>query len=58
MHLDMWDCAVADYTTVLELHPKLIMCYQSRAIAYEELGDKAKAAADRRKFVEIGGTHQ
>lgn len=58
MNLRQWNLAIADYTKALEIHPRLIMCYQSRAIAYEELGDKTKAAADRKKFVEMGGTPQ
>ena len=58
MNLKQWKLAIADYTKALEIHPKLLMCYQSRAIAYDELGDKTNAAADRRKFVELGGTPQ
>jgi tetratricopeptide (TPR) repeat protein len=44
-----YDRAIADYTESLRLDPTNAYTYTNRAIAYEAKGDRASAAADRRK---------
>jgi tetratricopeptide (TPR) repeat protein len=39
--------AIADYSEVIRLNPRFANAYANRALAYEELGDQARAAADR-----------
>ena len=39
--------AIADYSEVVRLNPRFANAYANRALAYEELGDQARAAADR-----------
>lgn len=39
--------AIADYTEVIRLNPRFANAYANRALAYEAVGDRARAAADR-----------
>ena len=38
--------AIADYSEAIRLNPRFANAYSNRALAYEELGDHARAAAD------------
>lgn len=58
MYLKEYQKAIADYTKAIELHPKMAGVYQSRAIAYEAIGEMAKAAADRKKYAELSSNPQ
>jgi protein O-mannosyl-transferase len=49
MALQRYNDALADFNRTIALKPKFGRAYQSRANAYEALGDTVKAAADRQK---------
>ena len=45
--------AIADYSKAIQLNPDFILAYQNRAKAYERMGAKVKAKADRDKAAEL-----
>lgn len=47
--------AIADFTKTIELRPDFAPAYRSRAFAYSDLGDQAKAAADMAEFKRRSG---
>jgi len=48
------DKAIADYTEAIRLDPNLALAYNSRGIAYQKIGEEAKAAADFVKAKQLG----
>jgi tetratricopeptide (TPR) repeat protein len=50
--------AIADYSEVIRLNPRFANAYANRALAYEELGDHARAAADRANATRPAATSQ
>jgi tetratricopeptide (TPR) repeat protein len=42
-----------NYSEAIRLKPDFIWAYKNRANAYEMIGDRAKAKADRDKVVEL-----
>ncbi len=49
------DLAINDFNAALERDPLLKVAFQSRAISHHALGEQAKAEADLRRFLELGG---
>ena len=49
-----WDNEIACYTEAIRLDPNLAWAYNNRSFAYEEIGEKAKAAADFAKAKQLG----
>ena len=47
------DAAIVDFNKAIELNPKYARAYLMRGRAYEELGDKDHAKADRDKALEL-----
>ncbi len=47
------DQAVEKYTLAVQVDPKFIKAYRSRAAVFELLGNKSECAADRRKIAEL-----
>jgi tetratricopeptide (TPR) repeat protein len=45
--------AIADYSKAIQLKPDFILAYRNRAGAYEKMGDRARAKADRDKVAEL-----
>ena len=48
-----WDTAIVCYTEAICLDPNYAVAYNNRGLAYEEIGEKAKAAADYAKAKQI-----
>jgi tetratricopeptide (TPR) repeat protein len=49
-----WDTAIACFTEAIRINPDYAKAYYNRGVAYEELGEKAKAATDFAKAKELG----
>ena len=48
-----YDRAVLQYTESIRLDPRYVLAYKNRALAYDQLGDAARAKADRDKAAEL-----
>lgn len=48
-----WAGAIEEYTKAIEANPKSDLAYESRGVAYTELGELDKAIADLSKAIEI-----
>jgi tetratricopeptide (TPR) repeat protein len=48
-----YEQAIADYSKALNISPNYAIALRNRANAYEKIGDKAKAKADRLKAEEL-----
>jgi tetratricopeptide (TPR) repeat protein len=48
-----YERAITDYSKALELNPRYALAYGNRANAYQAMGDRASAAADRQKADEF-----
>jgi tetratricopeptide (TPR) repeat protein len=44
-----YDKAIADYTRLIEISPRLALAYYNRGYAYYKKGENAKAEADFKK---------
>ena len=49
-----YDKAIANYTKIIEQHPKFSKTYHLRGIAYTKKGEVGKAEADFKKAKELG----
>jgi hypothetical protein len=48
-----YDKAATEHTKIIELKPDDYSAYSSRGLCFDYLGDKDKAAADRKKYDEL-----
>ena len=48
-----YEKALADFNEAIRLDPKYVLGYKNRAVLYERMGDKDRAAADRDKVKEL-----
>jgi tetratricopeptide (TPR) repeat protein len=55
-HIHDYDTAIASYSEVIQLDPKLAPAYYNRSAAYEAKGDHAKAIADLSRTLELNPT--
>jgi tetratricopeptide (TPR) repeat protein len=53
LRLKKESAAISDFDKAIELNPTYADSYKERAFAYDRLGAKDKAAADRRKYEEL-----
>jgi tetratricopeptide (TPR) repeat protein len=49
----LWDQSIAEFTTAIELYPKLAIAYNNRGSTYGEKGDYDRAIADYTRAIEI-----
>lgn len=54
--LEKFDLAIKDYTLVLKSDTANTEALNNRAISYDNIGDKAKANADRKKLAKLTGS--
>lgn len=52
---ELWDLALSDFNKAIELNPNLAPAYNNRAIIYEKKGDPTRAAADKKRYLELIG---
>jgi tetratricopeptide (TPR) repeat protein len=49
----LWDQSIAEFTTAIELYPKLAIAYNNRGSTYGEKGEYDRAIADYTRAIEI-----
>ncbi len=54
MHKDLWVVAIRDFSASIDINPRDGAPYYGRALAKQELGDKAGAQSDMAKSRSIG----